>query len=83
MSKDKTPITPAVRALRAAGIKCTDHPYSYEEHGGTEVCAREFKVDEHSVIKTLIMEDVKKKPCSPDAWRYEGIDKRTRPDRRS
>ena len=62
MSKDKTPITPAVRALRAAGIKCTDHPYSYEEHGGTEVCAREFKVDEHSVIKTLIMEDDNKSP---------------------
>jgi len=62
MSKDKLPVTPAIRALRAAGIKFTDYPYSYEEHGGTEVCARELEVDEHSVIKTLIMEDDKKNP---------------------
>jgi Cys-tRNA(Pro) deacylase len=62
MSKDKMPVTPAIRALRAAGIKFSDHPYSYEEHGGTAVCARELEVDEHSVIKTLIMEDDKKNP---------------------
>ncbi len=43
-------------------MEFTDHPYNYEEHGGTEVCARELKVDEHSVIKTLIMEDEKKNP---------------------
>ncbi len=62
MSKDKMPVTPAIRALRAAGIEFTDHPYSYEEHGGTEVCARELEVEEHSVIKTLIMENDKKNP---------------------
>lgn len=62
MAKDKLPVTQAVRALRAAGVEYTDHPYTYEEHGGTEVCARELKVDEHSVIKTLIMEDDKKEP---------------------
>lgn len=62
MAKEKLPVTQAVRALRAAGIEYTDHPYTYEEHGGTEVCARELKVDEHSVIKTLIMEDDKKEP---------------------
>jgi Cys-tRNA(Pro) deacylase len=62
MAKDKLPVTQAVRALRTAGIEFTDHPYAYEEHGGTEVCARELKVDEHSVIKTLIMEDDKKEP---------------------
>jgi len=62
MAKDKLPATQAVRALRAAGVEFTDHPYTYEEHGGTEVCARELNVDEHSVIKTLIMEDDNKEP---------------------
>lgn len=62
MAKDKLPVTAAVRALRAAKVEFSDHPYSYEEHGGTEVCARELQVDEHAVIKTLIMEDEKKQP---------------------
>ena len=62
MSKEKTPVTPAVRALRAAGTAFTDHPYAYEEKGGTAVSARELGVDEHSVVKTLIMEDERKNP---------------------
>lgn len=62
MAKDKLPVTAAVRALRAAKVEFSDHPYAYEEHGGTEVCARELQVDEHAVIKTLIMEDEKKQP---------------------
>lgn len=62
MAKEKHSVTTAVRALRAAHIEFTDHPYSYEEHGGTEVCARELQVDEHAVIKTLVMEDDKKQP---------------------
>jgi Cys-tRNA(Pro) deacylase len=62
MAKDKLPVTQAVRALRAAGVNYTDHPYAYEERGGTEVCARELHLDEHAVIKTLIMEDEKNKP---------------------
>jgi len=63
MSKDKTPVTPAVRALRAAGVAFTDHPYAYEEKGGTAVSARELGVDEHCVVKTLIMEEERKNPC--------------------
>ncbi len=63
MSKDKTPVTPAVRTLRAAGVAFTDHPYAYEEKGGTAVSARELGVDEHCVVKTLIMEDERKSPC--------------------
>jgi len=62
MSKDKLSVTPAIRVLREAGIEYTDHPYTYEDHGGTEVCARELQVPEHSVIKTLIMEDERKNP---------------------
>ena len=62
MAKEKLPATAAIRALREAGIEFSAHPYNYEEYGGTEVCARELKVDEHAVIKTLIMEDEKKEP---------------------
>ncbi|RII30328.1 MAG: Cys-tRNA(Pro) deacylase [Geobacter sp.] len=56
MSKDKHPITAAVRVLRAEKVNFTDHPYDYEEKGGTAVSARELGVDEHCVIKTLVME---------------------------
>ena len=62
MSKDKTPVTPAVRMLRAENIPFTSHPYAYEDKGGTSVSARELGVDEHSVIKTLIMEDDGRNP---------------------
>lgn len=62
MSKDKAPVTPAVRALRAAGVAFTDHLYAYEEHGGTAVSARELGVDEHAVVKTLVMENERKEP---------------------
>lgn len=62
MAKDKTPVTPAVRQLRAENVAFTDHPYSYEEKGGTAVSARELGVDEHCVIKTLVMEDEHKEP---------------------
>ena len=53
----KTPTTPATRLLRAQGIAFTVHLYRYEEHGGTRVSARELGVDEHAVVKTLVMED--------------------------
>jgi Cys-tRNA(Pro) deacylase len=62
MSKEKMPVTAAIRALRAAGAAYTEHPYDYEEKGGTAVSARELGVDEHSVVKTLVMEDDRKRP---------------------
>jgi len=62
MAKEKTPVTPAVRQLRAAGIAFSEHLYQYEEKGGTAVSARELAVDEHAVVKTLIMEDERKNP---------------------
>ena len=62
MGKDKTPVTPAVRQLRAEKVNFGDHPYTYEEKGGTAVSARELGVDEHRVIKTLVMEDDRKNP---------------------
>ena len=62
MSQDKFPVTPAVRQLREHGVEFTHHLYEYEERGGTAVSARELGVDEHAVIKTLIMEDERKRP---------------------
>jgi len=62
MGKEKTPVTPAIRQLRAEKVAFSDHLYAYEEKGGTAVSARELGVDEHCVIKTLIMEDEQKKP---------------------
>jgi Cys-tRNA(Pro) deacylase len=55
-------MTPAVRALKQAGVSFTEHPYTYVEHGGTAGFAGEFGVDEHMVIKTLVMEDEAKRP---------------------
>lgn len=49
--------TPAIRALRAAGVTFGEHPYRYEERGGTRVSARELGVDEHHVVKTLVLQD--------------------------
>ena len=60
--KDKRPVTAAVRVLREHGVGFTHHTYEYEERGGTAVSARELGVDEHAVIKTLIMEDDAKLP---------------------
>lgn len=62
MAKDKTPVTAAVRVLRAEKVAYTDHLYAYEEKGGTAVSSRELGVDEHAVIKTLVMEDERRMP---------------------
>jgi Cys-tRNA(Pro) deacylase len=62
LTKDKFPVTSAVRFLREHQIDFIERPYKYEEHGGTEVAARELGLDEHSVIKTLVMEDDRRSP---------------------
>ena len=62
MAKEKTPVTAAVRVLRAEKVNFSDHPYAYEDKGGTSVSSRELGVDEHAVIKTLVMEDEKRTP---------------------
>jgi Cys-tRNA(Pro) deacylase len=50
------PVTTGVRALRAAGVAFTPHLYDYIDHGGTKHAAGSLHVDEHAVIKTLVME---------------------------
>ena len=54
--------TPAIHFLRAHKVPYTEHLYRYEERGGTAASARELGVDEHIVIKTLVMEDEAKQP---------------------
>ena len=49
--------TPAIRALRAAGVTFEEHAYRYEDRGGTRVSARELGVDEHVIVKTLVLQD--------------------------
>lgn len=50
------PVTPAVRALRAAKVAFEPRPYEYEPPGGTARSAAALGVDEHQVIKTLVLE---------------------------
>ena len=54
--------TPATQALRRAGIAFSEHVYEYLEHGGTAESARQLGVDEHAVVKTLVMQNEKGEP---------------------
>ena len=62
MSRDSLPVTQAVRVLKKSGAVYTLYPYRYEEKGGTGAAARELNVEEHQVIKTLVMENQKGDP---------------------
>lgn len=62
MSKEKFPVTAAVRFLRSENVPFIPHLYAYQEKGGTTVSSRELGVDEHAVVKTLIMEDERRNP---------------------
>ena len=54
--------TPATQWLRKQGVVFGEHVYEYVEHGGTAVSAQSLGVDEHQVVKTLVMEDETGKP---------------------
>ena len=54
--------TPATQFLKAQGVAYTEHPYDYVDHGGTAESARQLGVDEHAVVKTLVMQDQDAKP---------------------
>lgn len=56
MKAPDIPVTRAVRALRAAGVEFTPHPYPYVERGGTRQSSASLGVDEHQVIKTIVLE---------------------------
>jgi Cys-tRNA(Pro) deacylase len=59
--KEHVSETPATAFLKKHRVGYTEHIYTYEEHGGTAVSARELGVPEHDVVKTLIMEDEAKR----------------------
>ena len=54
--------TPATQWLKAHKVAFTEHPYDYVEHGGTEESANQLGLDEHMVVKTLVMQDQDAKP---------------------
>jgi Cys-tRNA(Pro) deacylase len=56
MAQKDYPKTNAIRCLLDHGIPFEVFPYKYEERGGTRVSSRELGVDEHIVVKTLVME---------------------------
>jgi len=60
--KEKMPVTPAIRALRQAGVHYSEHLYPYEERGGAEHAAQALAIDLHHTVKTLVFEDEDKAP---------------------
>ena len=59
---DDVPTTPAIRALKAAGVAFTAHQHAYEPHGGTALCAQQMGIPEHHVIKTIVLKTSEGKP---------------------
>jgi Cys-tRNA(Pro) deacylase len=62
MAEKKTPATSAVRVLHCKKVVFSNHLYDYQEKGGTSHPSHVLGLDEHSVIKTLVMEDDGKNP---------------------
>lgn len=56
------PMTTAIRALKAAGVTFEAQPYDYVEHGGTAEASKQLGIDEHAVVKTIVLETDAKKP---------------------
>lgn len=54
--------TPATTVLRRAGVPFEPLTYSYVDRGGTAESARQLGLDEHTVIKTLVMQDDQAQP---------------------
>ena len=62
MAKEKFPGTQAIRTLKEHAVTYTLRPYKYEEKGGTKAATEQLSVEEHQIIKTLVMEDDKREP---------------------
>lgn len=62
MKKPSHSETPATQFLRKAGVAFTEHFYEFVEKGGTAVSSDALGVPEHSVVKTLMMEDEARAP---------------------
>ncbi|OQX68160.1 MAG: aminoacyl-tRNA deacylase [Sorangiineae bacterium NIC37A_2] len=62
MAKENIPTTPALLALRAAKVDFEIHTYPYVDKGGTKASSLALGVDEHMVVKTIVLETGEKKP---------------------
>lgn len=62
MAKENLPSTPALLALRAAGVSFVPRVYPYVEKGGTRHSSAALGVDEHQVVKTIVLETGDKDP---------------------
>ncbi|MBP8305230.1 MAG: Cys-tRNA(Pro) deacylase [Phycisphaerae bacterium] len=62
MTKKDHPKTNAIRCMEQHGIAFEVFTYTYEDRGGTRVSSRELGVDEHVIVKTLVMETDCKEP---------------------
>jgi len=60
--REHAPETPATSFLRRHEVPFTEHLYAYVEHGGTSESSRQLGLDEHAVVKTLVMQDQDAKP---------------------
>jgi Cys-tRNA(Pro) deacylase len=62
MAKENLPSTPALLTLRAAKVAFEPRLYKYVEKGGTRASAEALGVDEHAVIKTIVLESGERRP---------------------
>jgi Cys-tRNA(Pro) deacylase len=60
--KDHASETPATQLLKRRAVVYSEHLYEYVENGGTAESSRQLGVDEHTVVKTLVMEDESANP---------------------
>ena len=56
MSRKRTPVTPAVRALRAARVDYDEYIFDYERHPGAHGAAEFIGIDPHLTAKTIVFE---------------------------
>jgi Cys-tRNA(Pro) deacylase len=54
--------TPATLWLRRHSVPFTEHVYEYVERGGTAESAKQLGIDEHEIVKTLVMQDERAQP---------------------
>lgn len=55
-------MTQALRVLREHAVDFTTHEYDYVEKGGTAASSSSLGLDEHAVVKTLVMENERREP---------------------
>lgn len=60
--KEHVSETPATQLLKRKAVVYTEHLYDYVDNGGTAESSRQLGVDEHHVVKTLVMEDERAQP---------------------